>query len=200
MRTHYEVLGVGAGASNREINAAYRKLAKKFHPDVGGDAAKFQKITDAYNALRNRAEREAYDFENRFETFVDQTVKRQSAKQKILGYLRRRAFWLLSALFFLSGVVLIDAGDGIHEPLNPFLLGAGSGAILLSVGFFANRDRLFRGGFEALFRAIASISLFLLDVALKFYLIFVVIFLAVALVALLNWLKLGYLHILPAHF
>jgi curved DNA-binding protein CbpA len=200
MRTHYEVLGVGAGASSREINAAYRKHAKKFHPDVGGDAAKFQKITDAYNALRNRAEREAYDFENRFETFVDATVRRQSTKQKILGYLRRRAFWLLSTLFFLAGVLFIDAGDGIHEELNPYLLGAGSGAILLSVGFFANRDRQFRGGGEALFRAVASISLFLLDVALKFYLIFVVIFLAVALVALLNWLKVGYLHFLPANF
>lgn len=200
MRTHYEVLGVSEGASGREINAAYRKLAKKYHPDVGGDAAKFQLITEAYNTLKDRTEREAYDFEHRFGSFVDATVRKRSFRQKIGGALRQYAFLLLSLVFFLAGAILIDAGDGIHEDLNPFLLAGGAAAVLLSVGFFANRERHYRSAADALIRAVVAISMFLLDVALKFYLIFVVIFLAVALVALLNWLKIVYLHVLPSHY
>lgn len=51
---YYKTLGIGYGASSQEIKRAYRKLAKKYHPDVNSsrDASKrFTKITKAYNAL-----------------------------------------------------------------------------------------------------------------------------------------------------
>jgi len=54
-RDYYEVLGVGKQADEKEIKRAYRKLAKKYHPDTNpGDSAaeqRFKEITEAYNVL-----------------------------------------------------------------------------------------------------------------------------------------------------
>ncbi len=51
----YEVLGVGQGASEDEIKTAYRKLAKKYHPDINGGSeaaeAKMKEINEAYTLL-----------------------------------------------------------------------------------------------------------------------------------------------------
>ncbi|WP_427018679.1 J domain-containing protein [Pseudarthrobacter sp. P1] len=59
--THYQVLGIQAGASEREIKLAYRKAARKAHPDHGGDAAHFRQVTEAYETLIDPARRAAYD-------------------------------------------------------------------------------------------------------------------------------------------
>ena len=52
-RDYYEVLGVAKTASKDEIKSAYRKLAKKYHPDnkETGDEAKFKEIQEAYDIL-----------------------------------------------------------------------------------------------------------------------------------------------------
>ena len=47
----YMILGVEHGADSNAIKLAYRRLAKKHHPDAGGSAAEFQKIKDAFNQL-----------------------------------------------------------------------------------------------------------------------------------------------------
>lgn len=64
-RTHYTVLGVGAGASQESIREAYRRLAREFHPDrVGGSAAggeKMPAINEAYRVLSDPARRAVYD-------------------------------------------------------------------------------------------------------------------------------------------
>lgn len=200
MATHYEVLGVKEDASTREINAAYRRLAKKYHPDKGGDPDKFQQVTEAYNILKSRPERDAYDFEHRFENFLDEAAGRRTLLQRLADLLHRHAFAFLSGLSFLLGVFLIDAGDGINEPFNPFLLAAGGASILLCVGFFANRGQPYQGFVEALLRAVFSILFFLFDVVMRVYVILVLIFSVVVLVALLNWLKKNYLHLFPYHF
>lgn len=199
MRTHYEVLGIKEDASAREINAAFRRLVKKHHPDKGGDPATFQRVTEAYNVLKNEGAREAYDFEHKFEDFLDRT-NRRTLGERVVETLRNHAFAFLSGFAFLFGIVLLDWGDGINEDFNPALLAVGSASILLSVGFYANRRRRYENLRDAATRAVFSILFFLFDVLMRVYLILVVAFSVVALLALLNWLKKNYLHLLPHHF
>ena len=64
-RDYYEVLGVSKGASDSEIKSAYRKLAKKYHPDMNpGDKeaeAKFKEASEAYAVLSDADKRRQYD-------------------------------------------------------------------------------------------------------------------------------------------
>ena len=64
-RDYYEVLGVSKTASESELKSAYRKLAKKYHPDVNpGDKeaeAKFKEATEAYSVLSDADKRRQYD-------------------------------------------------------------------------------------------------------------------------------------------
>jgi molecular chaperone DnaJ len=64
-RDYYEVLGVSRDASPEEIKKAYRKLARKYHPDANKDdkdaAEKFKEITEAYDILSNEEKRASYD-------------------------------------------------------------------------------------------------------------------------------------------
>ena len=64
-RDYYEVLGVDRNADANAIKKAYRKLAKKYHPDTNaGDPKaeeKFKEVTEAYNVLSDDKKRKLYD-------------------------------------------------------------------------------------------------------------------------------------------
>ena len=61
MSNYYETLGVAQTATPEELKAAFRKLAKTHHPDVGGDSEKFKEINEAYNCLSDPQSRAGYD-------------------------------------------------------------------------------------------------------------------------------------------
>ncbi|GKB61629.1 DnaJ domain-containing protein [Tanacetum coccineum] len=86
----YDVLGVRVGADTREVKAAYRKLARVLHPDVGsGDSSadEFMKVHSAYSTLSDPEKRADYD-----RTLLQRRVFRSSSPLRTSagGYKSRR--------------------------------------------------------------------------------------------------------------
>jgi hypothetical protein len=58
---YYQILGLSDFASIEEVKKAFRELAKKHHPDRGGDPEKFKKILEAYLVLSNKKKKKQFD-------------------------------------------------------------------------------------------------------------------------------------------
>jgi len=104
----YVTLGVAREATPAQIKAAYRKLAKKHHPDAGGNGETFAQIAAAFAVLEDPERRHRYDTTGATDT--PQDIERQQA----LG--------LLSEL-------LANAIQGPHEPFETDLVRAMKEAI-----------------------------------------------------------------------
>ncbi|RLA47041.1 MAG: DNA-binding protein [Gammaproteobacteria bacterium] len=63
-KDYYKILGVDADASQKEIKSAYRKLARKYHPDVSDESDaedQFKSVVEAYEVLKDQDKRAEYD-------------------------------------------------------------------------------------------------------------------------------------------
>ena len=81
---YYEILGVTRNASEEEIQKAYRKLARKFHPDLSDDKEKakekFQKVQHAHDVLSDPKKRKLYDqFGDRYDQIPEGAFDQASA-------------------------------------------------------------------------------------------------------------------------
>jgi curved DNA-binding protein len=66
MKNYYDVLGVSEQSTSADITKAFKDLAKKHHPDRGGDEAKFKEINEAHDTLKNSQKRHDYDTMRKF--------------------------------------------------------------------------------------------------------------------------------------
>ena len=69
-KNYYKILGLNEACTEQEIKSAYRKLARKWHPDIAGNTddavKKFKEINEAYEILSDKTKRAEYDTINRF--------------------------------------------------------------------------------------------------------------------------------------
>ena len=66
MKNYYDILGVNEDASNEQIKKAFKEIAKKEHPDRGGNEARFKEANEAYDTLKNSQKRHDYDTMRKF--------------------------------------------------------------------------------------------------------------------------------------
>ena len=83
-KDYYKILGVSQNCSEQELKSAYRKLARKFHPDIAGNSgevvSKFKEINEAYEVLSDKVKRAEYDTVNGFYNYS--STKQDENKQK----------------------------------------------------------------------------------------------------------------------
>ena len=66
MKDYYKIRGVGETASSDQIKKAFKDIAKKEHPDRGGDKHKFQEASEAHDILKDSQKRHDYDTQRKY--------------------------------------------------------------------------------------------------------------------------------------
>lgn len=82
MKNYYSILGVSPDSTKAEIKAAYRKLARKYHPDVNPDGAQiFKDISEAYETLSDEKKKLQYDTINGFFSTKTKTSSKKADEE-----------------------------------------------------------------------------------------------------------------------
>ncbi|MBR1681032.1 DnaJ domain-containing protein [bacterium] len=85
-KNYYEILEVDSAATVEELKTAYRRLARKYHPDIAGEEGveKFKEITEAYETLSDETKRKRYDILrgifNYNKSTADKTTQKEAQK------------------------------------------------------------------------------------------------------------------------
>lgn len=125
-KDYYKTLGVKPDADAKTIKAAYRKLARKYHPDVSTESnaeAQFKEVSEAYEALRDPEKRRQYDELRRYGQ-AGQTFEPPPGWQGFAqgsGQHRSQSTAGFSDFFdaiFGSGAFGQDSGRGQHNPFG----------------------------------------------------------------------------------
>ena len=89
-KNYYDILGVNKGVSEKEIKATYRRLARKYHPDVNpgnkSAEAKFKEINAAYEVLSDKEKRQKYDKYGDKWQYADQIEQAQREQAQYQGF------------------------------------------------------------------------------------------------------------------
>ncbi len=84
-KDYYKILGVAEFESAENIKSAYRKLARKWHPDVAGNTedviSRFKEINEAYEILSNTVKKEEYDRARRFYSYAKGETQSQKKQE-----------------------------------------------------------------------------------------------------------------------
>ena len=148
----YKTLNCSSSASKDEVKTAFKKLALKHHPDVGGDADKFTEIYDAYKRIMDGVPRkQSRKVEEEYPCFdINHLLKRMgnvvnSAKASLRAEVRNKATSLMvsGVLIFLVGAVLTAASSANTKPGGEYVIF--TGAILVG------NSRFLKGGYYYLY-------------------------------------------------
>ena len=150
-KDYYEILELSPAANATDIKSTYRRLAKRHHPDVGGDPASFRAITEAYEVLIDPDNRERYDrMFRRYQGARASDIRDETIERFWEAVQRQRATWQAAraqstadndsnAASDTSGATRSTAdrsvrGDDVNQELKlPFKLAVRGGAVRVEV-------------------------------------------------------------------
>ena len=144
----YRTLGCSSSASKDEVKTSFKKLAFKYHPDVGGDAKKFAEINEAYRRIMDgHPRKQSRKVEEEYSCFdISYLLKSignivDSAKARLRAEVRSKASSLMASgiVMFIIGAILTAASSANAKPGDEYAIFTG----LLLVGMW----RFFKGGY-----------------------------------------------------
>ena len=136
MTDPYEVLGLSNSASEEDVKKAYKRLAKKYHPDVTGNdpkaAEEMQKVNAAYDAIMNKKSYRSDSYSYQGSTSYEEPIELQAAVSYINARRYKEALNALSGVeesrrssrwYYLSAVAKSYSGDrtGAEEDIDKAL-------------------------------------------------------------------------------